>query len=99
MIRIPKFVWLSVSAVLLLSACFSTGETSGEFGSTSLEPDWIPDGLSLRGGCFREKEGRIGLTVLSYRGDGRYKSEVDPIRVESAFLRIFAIDFEAEVEF
>lgn len=72
---------------------------SGELASITFAPGWLPEGLSLRGGCLREAGGRAGATILGYWGDGRFKSDTDPIRVESAFLRIFGADFDAGVEF
>lgn len=102
----PRSYGLLLAALLILiSACSgsddtgSNGEDSRELGSIVISPDWVPDGLNLRFGCIREAEERAGVTVLGYRGDGRYKSEIDPICVETAFLRIFAFDFDAGVEF
>ena len=79
-------------------ASINLGE-SGELASITFAPGWLPEGLSLSGGCLREAGGKAGATILGYRGDGRYKSETEPIRVESAFLRIFGADFDAGVEF
>lgn len=81
--------------VLVLVACLVLAagacDAGDHLGSVLVVPAEVPDGLTLRGGCHRDGTTGPAASVLWYRGDGRYKSEV---RIESAFLRLFAVDVD-----
>lgn len=86
--RLPTVV-IVVILLMLSVGCGRVGrESSGRAGLDSryFAPAQLPEGLQLHFACATSPDEAVQMTVLGYRGDGRYKTAE---RHETALLRIF----------